>query len=539
MNTLAIEGNTYYIGTDSEFAGEIKKFFCGRSANIICREALYEPGILINLCSRQPIDVIFIDFSVPGMEMQKLLQETLYLKRVSQFKPILLVALFKDEFQKDQSNIIFSSGFQLCHIKGTESEQIFRDSFYIGMRKKIEFPVLALARNINLDLEIGICSTITAMDKTEFLIETDLEGLQERVKLELRMFPELKCESFEIKESHQTSYQYPMTNSYTIAYPIAGPWTNDSAENIQQETIDTWIDHSEDEFIHDSKTFVRIYSNELRLLNELFKQVDVTTQINFGNEINNLEIEILVSRPSLIFFELDTEETEAGQISLSMLDFLFSVSMGHDYKPIIVVTNCSSSGHALQKAYNYPLIVATSSKLDAKLCLTLIEKLRAKRQKKSEITLLDFKPSSEYRSIDVLENFTITSLTEHEVTFYSEQELPMFTVLHFKLPIEFHATIVPPIFQIEKKNNKQHYMAFIHGLTEEQLKVFRKFLNQIIFAPMKDFSESSVKKSMGDALINDQVETIKPAVVIEIKKEPKAPKPIDVKKYFVTGKSKL
>lgn len=539
MSNLPVEGNTFYIGSDSEFADEIKKFFIGRSSSINCKEAKYEPGTLINICTLQLIDIIFIDFSVPGMEMQKLLQETLFLKRISQFKPILLVALFKDEIQKAQSSIIFSSGFQLCYIKGTESEQIFRDSFYIGMRKKIEFPVLALARNINLDLEIGVCSTITCMDKSEFKIETDFESLQEKVKLELRMFPELKCEAFGIKESHPASHQYPMSKSYTIAYPFAGPWTDDSVENIQPETVDTWIDHSKDEFVHDSKTFVRIYSNELKLINELFKLDDVATQINFGNDTNNLEIEILFSRPSLIFFELDNEEAEAGQITLKMLDFLLSISMGHDYRPIIVVTNSSSTGHALQKAYNYPLIVATSSKLDAKLCHTLIGKYKSKRKEKCEITLQDFRPASEYRSIDVLENFTITSLTEHEVTFYSEHELPMFTVLHFKLPIEFHATIVPPIFHIEKKNNKQHYMAFIHGLTEEQLMVFRKFLNQIIFAPMKDFSENSVKKSMGEALINDKVEITKPVVVPEIKKEPKAPKPIDVKKYFVTGKSKL
>lgn len=538
MNTMPVEGKIYYFGSDNELSSEISNFFTARSRGIHFSEAMYTYGSLISLCSSQKIDVIYIDFSEPGMEIKKLLHETLFLKRVGQFKSVLLVALFKDEAQKAENNLIFTSGFQISFIKGSETDALLRDSFYIGLRKKIEFPILALANKNNLPLEIGICSTITCMEKTEFRIETDIEGLKDKLKLNLAMFPELKCPGYEIKESHPPSCQYPMISGYTIGYPLAGPWVDDSEENIQPETIETWLDHSECEFTHMTKTYVRIYSNDLSITNELFNGQDQSIQINFGNDTKNLDTEIFRAKPSLVFVNLDDKDVEDEQVSLKILDFLLSVSFSEDYRPIIVVSNCSSTGPALQKAYNYPLIMATVKKLESELCLTMIKKFQLKRQERSDnVALHYFNPTSVFRSIDIFENFILTSLTEHEVTFISEIELPMFTVVHFALPIEFHATIVPSIMPLEKKNDKYHYMAFIHGLSEEQLMVLRKFVYQIIYSPLKDFSEDSVKKSLGEALTDKK--TVLPPVVEEMKKESSPIKTTEPKKYIFSGKSKL
>lgn len=538
MSSLPVEGNVFYFGTDTEFSGEMKTFFSERSKAIVCREGSYVEGSLIKLCSTRNTDIVFIDFSEPGVEIKKVLMEAIFLKRIGQFTSVLLVALFKNEFQKEENNLIFSSGFQLSFIKGAESDALFRDSFFIGLRKRIDFPILALARNINLNIEIGICSTITQMDKAEFRIETDIEDLKEKLKTDLKMFPELKCPGYEIKEAHPPSFMYPMTTSYTIAYPFSGPWTDDSEENIQPETVETWLDHSSDEFSSYVKTNVRIYTSDISIVNELYHNEDETVQFNCGNDTKKLDVEIIETKPDLIFFNLDDENTEDVKVSLKMLEFLLSVSMGHDYKPIIIVSNCISTGQALQKAYNYPMIVATGNKLTADLCLTLTKKYQAKKMENAEFPVQYFKPVSEYRSVDVLVDFMITSLTEHEVTFFSDHELPMFTVLHFRLPIEFHATLVPSIMALEKKNDKQHYMAFIHGLTEEQLMVLRKFVNQIIYRPMKDFSEESVKKTMGEALEKDQTSITPQPAQVEVKKVTPA-KPIESKKYTFTGKSKL
>ncbi len=538
MTTMPAEGKVCYIGSDFEFELEMKKFFTEKSRHIQCMTDIYSPGSLVSLCTSQQMDIIFIDFSEPEFEVNKLIHETLSLKRVSQLKSVLLVALFMNEDQKAKNNIIFTSGFQLSFVKGSESESIFRDSFYIGLRNKMEFPILALARNINLDLEIGICSTITGMNKDEFRIETDVEGLKDHLKLSMPMFPELKCNSFKIKETSGPSYQYPMTSGYVVAYPFAGPWTDDSEENIQPETVETWLDNYESEFSRTRKTYVRIYSNNLTIVDELFEKQDPSVQINIGNDSNNLDAEIFIARPSLIFVHLDDEDTEEGQVTLKMLEFLLSVSFGIDYRPIIVVTNCSSSGAALQKAYNYPMIVATQNILDSTLCLTMIKKFQAKRQDNVS-PAQDFKVASEQRSIDVFENVKITSLTEHEVTFNSELELPMFTVIHFSLPIEFHATIVPTILPLQKKNDTNQYMAFIHGLSEEQMMVLRKFVNQIIYTPLKDFSDESVKSALGEALIQKESIQLPATVAPEKKPEIVTNKVLDLKKYNFSGKSKL
>lgn len=538
MKNMPAEGKILYMGSDFELSFEMHKFFHERSQNIICEDVPYTPGILMSFCSLQNIDIIFFDFSEPGIEIAELLQETLTLKRVSQFKSVLFVAIFKNELQKHENNVIFTSGFQLSFIKGSETEAIFRDSYYIGLRKKVEFPILALARNIKLPLEIGICSTITGMGKDGFRIETDIEGLKDRIKLNLPMFPGLKCKGYEIKESGPPSFQYPMTTSYFVAYPLSGPWVDDSEENIQQDTVDTWLDSFESDFVKSTKIFVRIYSNDLFIVDDIFREKDPSIQINFGNDTKNLEIEIFQAKPSLIFINLDNEDAE-DKLSLKILDFLLSISFSLEYKPIIVVTNCNSTGTALQKAYNYPLIVATQGRLDAGLCLTMIRKFKSRQVASSHEAIRDFKIASEYRSLNVFEDFTLTSLTEHEVTFFSEIELPMFTVLHFNLPMDFHATIVPSILSLEKKNDLYHYMAFIHGLSEEQLMVLRKFLNQIIYSPLKDFSEESVRKAMGEALTHEEPKLISPSVPVDKNDKTITNKPAESKKYNFNGKSKL
>ncbi len=508
MSSLPIEGKVFYFGSDNEFSAEIRTFFTHKSSSIICEEGAYSDGALVSLLCSQPQDIIIIDFSEPDIEIQKVIKESLFVKRNNQHKPFLLVALFKNEYQKKQNHLIFSSGFQLSFIKGAESEALFRDCYYIGFKKSLEFPFLALAGNINLSLEIGMCSTLTQMDKTEFVLETDLMGLKDKIKTSLTMFPDLKCSGYEIKEKLLPSNQYPLSAAYLVAIPLAGPWVDDSEENIQSETVETWLENSADEFLIHPKIHVRVYTNESSIIHDLYKHEDPRIHLNCGSDTSGLDSEILKRKPDLIFFDLDDEISELQTVTLKKLEFLLSISMEQEYKPIVIVGNCKSKGQALQKAYNYPLIVSSPGKLNCELALSLIQKFQAKRIENDIQSHQFFKAASEYRSIDVVDNCMITSLTEHEITFVSNYELPILTVLHFKLPIEFHATRVPTIIPLSKKGDKFHYMAFIHGLTEEELMVLRKFVNQIIYSPIDEFTGACVMKALGEAFADEKNELL-------------------------------
>jgi len=132
------------------------------------------------------------------------------------------------------------------------------------------------------------------------------------------------------------------------------------------------------------------------------------------------------------------------------------------------------------------------------------------------------------RIIEIKRNTTITSLTEHEITFLCDFEIPYYTTIKFDQPFELYVTVVPSTRQIDNQGSLKHYMGFIHTVSEVQLQTLRQFVNYLLFKRPKEFLfdikliDEELQKQIKAAprVINDEQQKVDK--VSEIKREASA-----------------
>lgn len=542
---MNVQKTIIYIGTDEEFLKSVIAF-SAKTKDVVISSSVYGQGSISQMCIENLAHIVFIDFTSLDYEAsEQLLEEIIFIKRLQQYKGILFVALLDEDEEKENYSYLFSSGFQLSFIKGCETDVLMRDSFYIGFGEKLGFPGFAKVRNINKDLEIGICSTICRISAGEILVETDLEPLEGELSFKLSLFPDLKNEKFKIKGKYAGSALYPMMTTYCLEYPFATAWETETEEHLHRDTVETWLDLNSDK-LDRRLGFVKIVSKNMLLVSDFYKiQFDIPFFIDLVDSYStNQASDLLCKLPLLIFFDFvdDIDSDDNLPVVASIIPIIKSLE---GYDPIIVICNHASTGSALQKMFDYQFIMVTSNQLSVELFNSLTASFISKRlSKPGFLAHRFFAPSDKRRSVDVLYKFLVTSLTEHEITFYCDTELPMFTVMHFRVPLPFYATIVPTLASLDIKANCFHYMAIIHGIGENGLMKLRQFVNQIIYRPLEDFSEEHVKFVMEQIKLSKQAPEVKvsasPKMPIETMQESKVDIPsLKELRHKIKGKSKL
>jgi hypothetical protein len=476
-----------YFGADLEFYKEIGLFIQDNCVGDFRHEQFeYRRGALVDSYKLGHPAIVIMDFTTIK-DVQTLLDEVIYLKRSNYLKNVLLVGVFENSQSLSDHKILLTSGFQLFHIKGTEIQTVLRDSCYIAFNDNFDFPAFAKARKIDLPLTVGACSTLSSCEKTYFSIETDLEFLTEELSLKLSIFPELTASSFKVKAHGLDPITFPMTTGYCLEIPMAGPWSEFSTDLLGADTLETWQSNNKD-LLKAKLIRIKIYSQNHDLFHEIYPNYNPALfLIEFSEKIDftTLSDDLLVNEVELIFYDLECDQ-ESGQNIEHLSELISAISSLPHIKPIIVSTQNPSKTQAIQKLFNYSNIICTDKALSAEMYLSLTNNYLGKRKSEDKYKY-QFQSTTEKRPLDVNFEVTLTSLTEHEITFYSEIELPMFTLLHLILPIDLIATVVPSIIDLPNRAESKHYMAFLSGLDEIGAAALRKFVNQIIYKPLENY----------------------------------------------------
>jgi hypothetical protein len=123
----------------------------------------------------------------------------------------------------------------------------------------------------------------------------------------------------------------------------------------------------------------------------------------------------------------------------------------------------------------------------------LSTKLKEKKGDKfNESNLNYIKTCTPVNQVDVYINSVITSLSEHDITFYAQEGLPMFGVLKIEIPVPAYITIISPVIDLEKKEKYEHYMGIIHGTSEQNTNLLRQIVNKIMHKPIDIFSKETL-----------------------------------------------
>jgi len=476
-----------YAGDDAEFLTSINNFFKLNDSEVIVLSTTYTKGALVSSFVENPFHALILDFTCIK-DAEGVLSEIEYLKRIDSALGVLCAAVFKDELHRNFFPHVYTLGISLAFIKGCEEDIFLKDISSIAFSTPISFPPFAKAANLFIPLEVGVCSTLTSMSEDEFSLDTDLDTDEGVISTTLPMYEELECRSFVVKRKLETAGLYPMTCSYEMEYPYASPWEDETNENISKETVETWIGlHSPQNFA--ARMEVLVITSDQKIVSNLFTATNSelvrATYFNSYNEVTSKFIN--VKRPAMVFFEYSPlTESNMNDISL-LVDLINSIP---EYLPFIVITNNQSSSNGLQKALRYNFILGSMEPLAPDMFKTLTDMFLKKRGENGiPPNRLIFHAGDTSRVIDLNIATFISSVTEHEVTFYSKCELPCFCVLHFLKPVELYATIIPRAEKLPSKEGYRHYSAIIHGLSENELMALRQIVNQVIYKPDTSFEE--------------------------------------------------
>ncbi|HXH75347.1 MAG TPA: hypothetical protein VNJ08_10305 [Bacteriovoracaceae bacterium] len=528
-----------YFGSDPEFKNTLSDYVvnCG-AGECRCEVSGYSKGNLIDLVTFHPPHVVFIDFQLIDCK-KDLLNEVMYIKRNFAYRSILFVAIFPDKSSMEQNKYAMTAGFSLFFIKGTEIKSLLRDAFYIAFNAASDFPAFSRARKIDKNINAGFCSSLFSIGKNEFLLESDLDVPTKMLNFELSVFPELSARTFTIKSKSNYISNYPMTTSYELELPIASIWNRESDFLLHKNTLDSWKDINR-ELLVPLPVYIKIFNRNQKLAWEVFEFYDASNfQLSFSSNVQSSELahELASKKPPLIFFEIDSGSEEGSFESLMSLSTIVSSVM--DELPLIVCSNNPSTTQATQKLLNYSKIICFAQPLSGQI-FSLLTKSFLEKRKKVDLSNYIFNVDSKVRPLNLEFEVGIMSLTEHEITFDCSVPLPMFSLVQFNLPVGFTATIVPPLYEVTSRENSYHYMGFITGIDEASLTVLRKFINQIIYCPLDDYSDASIAglvKSMNAVKKEEEIIIIAPVKILDfpVKKE----SGVNINPIRFSGKSKL
>lgn len=525
-----------YLSVENKTQEKIKEFFLKLNSQIEYNvdSFTHQNFDLINYISQNRPDIVFVDLSSSD-SYKSIYSQISFIKRMQSFRSIVFAAILTSEIKDEISTLIFSSGFQLAYIKGTDMAAYANQCYHLISGESFTAGNYALARGLDLSLEVGTPSSLLTLSEETVLVETDIElqKNEETLKLDFNLFEDLPLRNFEIEEHFSYSLQRPLVETYKLKYPLAGAWDTDFEGKVGLDTIETWIDFNKDKFVNKNK-FILVCSDNTEL-HQCFYEASI--------KYSNLELSIIssqldeyfydvlqIAKPEIIFIDKDFGENVSAEMNLIIndlerLDF---------YNPLLLFFGMKSKAEALQKIFNYENLLCAPEQLRQPVFNSFLDSYLARN--KEVYTKEIIKIDNKIKVLDVLFDIEITALSEARVYFNSRHQVPCFSIIHFSLPVDFYVTIVPCDDSVSvTKEGSYSYTGIVHTIDEIDSQKLRKFVNQIIFDPIDELTEEIVEKKISQDL-SKKIE--KPEKVEVLQSANKNKETINLK-FNIKGKSKL
>jgi hypothetical protein len=512
-----------YSGNDDIFYNDMIKYFKqSRSEDTIISEHLnpVDNTHFLSEFASKIIELlphmIVIDFSKIIQDKEligNLLQTIITIKKHHKFRPIPVFALFASTDEFEETKFIFSCGsIVYSHIKGENNETFFNDSFYISYEQRINLSQHTIASHLGLKYYLFGPSCITRLHGDSLQIESDIEPIiDEDIEATTNLFPDFKAKTLDVSFKDNCAIYYDYLYNAELRIPFSGPWDERTEDSFQKNTYDTWIDCNKEKFSQPYDN-VLIVTNSEEFLNDFAIYQNNKTNFFYTSHLTK-DIEVLkVLKPNLIIFSFDNLHDDDFDIpgrlpnSLNTMTQLISLTKSMPgYMPVVITFNNPSSSEAIQKVYTYNSIIASTTEITIELFDQLLENFNknyienAIQEKSYQFNITDNR-----KIIELKRNISITSLTEHEITFLSEYDMPFYSTVKFDHPFDMYVTVVPSFRQIDNQGTHKHYMGFIHTINKAQLQTLRQFVNYLIFKKPDTFyfDESLIDDKLQEQIDN-------------------------------------
>lgn len=505
-----------YLGMDEIFYSSLQSYFNSKSLQQadIKKNYIYEEiefpqkkagSIFCQEIEKEPAHLIFIDFANYDKESKEHLQsyqEVLSFLVLSRHHQSMaqtpLIGVFHNKEQINEFKQLIHFGLFYTYIKGDDIDQVvFHDASYIAFENHQNFPSYASASALQLPLQMELPAFILSFAEDQCIIETDITpSLGEKLELRPSFFQEFSYSPAEVDYVNENAIASGHTTLIKLHNNYPGPWDDTTEKTLFRDTVETWILNNQ-ECYSDSALKILIINKELNELSSLHKinKNNAKFEIDYfpclkdpANLIENMPYD-------LIFYEQE-DENENENNTNHIFELIQAIKQRNDIIPMIVVFNCNSGFHAFQKAFAYTSILTHNEKMNTETIGQLVDlflKRKATPVPVSESAIQNFfNRTHNMTSAAIILNTFITSVTEHEITFLTTEELPYFSVLRISQPFDMFITIIPPIKELSHVKDSFHYMGFIHGVTEKELKILRRFVYQSAYQKPEMFALNTI-----------------------------------------------
>ncbi len=415
------------------------------------------------------------------------------------------------------SSIILKSimtTIKCVHIKSSELEAICFDINILAFPDKAQAHGFATAK---LSEPLTICYPAKAayVQESEIRIESDIDLAQTQgfrfhnywSKNEIIHSPEVELKT-QTSEGLFYNYKYAQILNLTHASEVT---TDDSlsaqeldvlrqrhTEEVEssQEKLSFWIqnhiEHSKPKFL---KALIVDKSDCI------FQDRPISDQYDFifrtQSYLVNPKEETLKLEPHIIIYHLEEipEETLSANQDIAhtfntvkaLKQLISDISSAKvKYEPYIIAFNTiDQSTEQLQKSLGYKNIIAITDTMDVELVLKMCQLLKAKieptlKELVSNTVYIDKNSDVSYGEIEG--QITLLAISENDIYFDSELDIPEKTVFRMFITHSFYVTVMPmPGFaRAEAK-----YYGIVHGIGEIERKALRQFINNIFFKDLE------------------------------------------------------
>ncbi len=530
---------------DDNFCDRMKFYFSNYPSMQdieIIRQDYSEDLVISKLKIHRPFAII-LDFSVELKNINSLFMKLNFIKKCPDYKSLPIFSLFSSKSDLEKYAYLFAMGLNYPFIKGSDEKILFSDIHYLSFESETPFAKYAKAKLNDLPYDGKLVSNIYGFTESSILIESDLySGAEKLEKITLEFTGEEK--TLEVRT--QSSYDLGITGTYLFRgeyeVPFLGPWDEPTEDLILKDSYESWLEENEDLFKQKLGRALIVSSR----VEDYILAGDLTDSTNFdiynASTFEETKVFLEFYQFDLIFFRLDRDEDEVK--SENTFENLFRLTNAvkniRNGETIFVAFNSPSRTEAIRKALDYDQVLSVSDDIFKDKLNALISVFEQKGRKMSCQTYCYSPYLNEARCFFNID-LKITSITEHEITFYSEADIPMYSLLKIEVPSSLYLIIVPPTMQLESDKKGVHYMAFITGGEESDAEILRSFVNRAIIGGLEEFSLSSTSKELdiGEALLEDiEGEIIGELESSKVETETEQRKLI-VRKTNINGRTKL
>lgn len=466
-----------YVGDDPDLA-RLLDALCARRGGWSLRTVSPSADTFSELLALVDLKLVVYDFTVQAVVTDAFCQQLLIFRTLVPSRYVPVVGLFSSTAQRDELSHLFTLGLSYAHIKGADTAVFEADCTWLVTNRDETLGEFATARNLDLDYHCEALAALVELGSDQLVLDTDV--VSDFQGLSAQAFGEqspLQIEVLDVQEHGQLNDTFHSAKCF-LHYP--GPWDEVQETTLQQDTLETYV--SQLPPVHMAP--VVVYTNNRSLQQaivgspvvESFRIFCVNDAVQFAGVVAALV-------PSLVLVDLASDAEEE-----KLLQALRETQLKRpEWAPHLLLSGGSLTTDMAKIQLSTDRVLATTKRLDAR---TLREILVVKAKKLTfddDALVRGFQLSDPSRLVSFRLPVRIRSLSEHEVNFYCQAEIPMFTVLRFTAPVVFYVLLVPTARPSVSERWGTHYRALIHGLDHEDEVLLRSYVNSIIFTPPKAF----------------------------------------------------